>query len=282
MTATTLCKSCDKCRREHSSNIAINEPTEQRKVKQSLPFGVCSDIGNHRSRNEDSCFADGNRGVFLVVDGVGGYQGGKEASEMVADIIPAWLNATRGCRRRDGQIIKAAVMSAIETIQYRLTTLAKDRPSLDKASATAVLALIDGDRLYVARVGDCRAYLLHDGELQRLSIDQSFVGAALEAGAITEAQAANHPWRHLVTNSISAKPLNEPIELQEFSFQPGDRLMLSSDGVHDFMSTEEISQRLAASDPEIAATAIVARAMQNGSRDNASCVVVEQNATDSK
>lgn len=238
--------------------------------------GLCSEKGDYRKANEDSCVADVVGGVFVAADGVGGQRGGKEASTLVAKVIPIWLAETLKCGWRDIDILETALSGALDFIRNDLKILALENPLLKRAAATAAFALVDETHMYVARIGDCRAYLFRNGEISQLTKDESFCEMAVEADLITVEQVETHPWRNHVMNVISSCPLSEPLELLEFSLQPGDRVVLSTDGLHDHLRDHEFAQLLfEAPNAQTAADALVNKAFANNSRDNASCVVID-------
>ncbi|MDP6556729.1 MAG: serine/threonine-protein phosphatase [Pirellulaceae bacterium] len=244
--------------------------------------GSRSVTGFYRARNEDRCAVDAERGVFLVVDGVGGHGGGAEASEIVARVLPSWLSQTEKSAGRDGEIIELAVADAIEAARREMIEIARTDPNFGRMAATMALAVVVDGILYVTHVGDCRAYLLHCGRLQRLTTDQTYVQAAINAGVFTEETACNHVWCHVLTNAIGVTPLDEPIDVHELGFCPGDRLVLCSDGLTNVVADDEIQQLLAlVGSPRAAANALVDLALEHNSHDNVTCVVVDLAETES-
>jgi protein phosphatase len=242
----------------------------------AIRAGSRSVTGTYRERNEDRCVVDVERGVFLVVDGVGGHYGGAEASEILAGVLPDWLAATARCAWQDVDLIESAVADAVEAARKEMIELANTDPEFGRMAATMAFALVVDRTLYVTRIGDCRAYLLHRGRLQRLTKDQTFVVAAIDAGLLTEETARDHVWRHVVTNTVGVKPLDEPIEVDEFDLSARDRLLLCSDGLTDVVSDEELQEFLSLGcDPRTTADALVKLALDHDSHDNVTCVVVD-------
>lgn len=242
----------------------------------TLRAGSRSVTGLYRDRNEDRCLADVKRGLFLVTDGVGGHWGGEEASEIVVRVLPEWLAKTMKCSWCDVDIIESAVADAVEAARNKMIAAADIDPDLGKMAATMAFAVVGDRTLYVTRVGDCRAYMLHHGRLQRLTTDQTFVQAAINAGVLTDDAAHGHPWRHVVTNTMGVKPLDEAIEVDEFHLSAGDRLLLCSDGLTDVVTDDEIEQFLALGcSPQAIASALVDAALEHDSHDNVTCVVVD-------
>jgi protein phosphatase len=241
-----------------------------------MQAGARSETGNYRRRNEDRCVTDSDCGIFLVADGVGGHAGGAEASEAIGRILPAWLRRTLRCGWCDGDIIQCAVEDAVEAARQEMMRVAQADPELGQMSSTLAFAVILDRTLFLTHVGDCRAYLLHRGKLRRLTADQTFVQAAIEAGVLKSDAAHSHPWRHVVTNTIGIKPLDQPIEVEEFRLSSGDRLLLCSDGLTDGVSDHRLRELLMGfDDVHDVADALVDEALACGSKDNVTCVVVD-------
>ena len=241
-----------------------------------LQASARSVTGNHRTRNEDRCVIDSDGGVFLVADGVGGHAGGGQASDVVARVLPAWLRGTLNCGWCDGDLVQDAVADAVEAARWGMIELAETDPDLGRMCTTLAFAAIHDRTLFLTHVGDCRVYLLHRGKLRRLTVDQTFVQAAIEAGILTADEASDHPWRHVVTNTIGIKPLDQPIEVDEFRLSAGDRLLLCSDGLTDGVSDPQLRDLLMGfDDVHDVADALVAAALEGESKDNVTCVVVD-------
>lgn len=254
---------------ERWEQLATHKPLVARAGSRSV-------TGSYRERNEDSCVADEDRGVFLVADGVGGHHGGKEASEIVGRVLPDWLAATAKCAWQDVDIIESAVTDAVEAARQEMAEFAEQTANFGQMAATMAFTLVVDRTLYVTRVGDCRAYLLHRGRLHRLTKDQTFIQAALDVGMLTEEQARDHAWRHVVTNTIGVKPLDAAIEVDEYDLSSGDRLLLCSDGLTDVVWDEELERCLMLGcDAQTTANALVELALDHDSHDNVSCIVVD-------
>jgi len=241
-----------------------------------LLAGKCSVVGNYRDQNEDRGVANAAAGVFLVSDGVGGQHGGAEASEIIVDVLVPWLARAARCAIADHDIIQSAVKEAIESARHEMTEMAESNPDFRRMAATIALAVVVDRVLYVTRVGDCRVYLLRDGRLWRLTSDQTLVQTLIDAGAITPAQARHHRWRHVVTNAVGVKPLDEPISVEAIELAEGDRLLLCSDGLTDVVDDVSLlNVLLAYRDPQTAAETLVECALDSDSKDNVTSVVVD-------
>ena len=141
------------------------------------------------------------------------------------------------------------------------------------------LAWVQGDQAYVTAIGDCRVYVARDGRLVQLTSDQTFVQGLIDAGLLTPKDAATSPYRHVVTNSISAQASDEPVRVTAVPFQPGDRLLLATDGLFSSLAEIDIAEIITDGCPQQVADRLVFEALRRGSRDNIACVVVKRNPT---
>lgn len=229
-------------------------------------YGAASHVGLVRPHNEDAGFAGPY--LQLVADGVGGAAAGEVASATTTYVVTA---LAMGRPEQDGaSLLAEAVATAHE--QLRRGTRADESRSGMATTLTAVLAR--HDRVTLAHVGDSRAYALRDRELRRLSTDQTLVQLLVDKGDLTPDQVAGHPFRNVVLRSVNG---DEPVEpaLQDLDVGVGDRLLLCSDGLTDFVPEAEIVGVLANPDADEAAQRLVALALEAGGRDNVTCLVAD-------
>jgi protein phosphatase len=233
-------------------------------------------MGNYRPRNEDRCVVDSDYGVFLVVDGVGGRAGGREASETIARVLPAWLRRTLRCGWCDIDLLQDAIEGAVEAARQEMLRMAETDADLGQMGATFAFAAILNRTLFITHAGDCRGYLLHRGKLRRLTADQTFVQAAIDAGVLSAAEAKGHPWRHVVTNAVGIKAMDEPLQVKAFPLSAGDRVLLCTDGLTDAIADRELRELLMSfDDVHDVADALIHAALQADARDNVTCVVID-------
>jgi len=236
--------------------------------------GGRSHKGQRRERNEDSLgiFKTSFGDVFLIADGMGGHKGGALASKTVRDEITKHL---RGCDSAM-RLNDALQFSATETNHTVLKLSRSATADLAGLGSTLVLAVVQGDHLTVGHAGDSRAYLLHDGQLQRLTRDHSAVEGLLHAGVLTEEEARVHPAANRITRAFGqedelALDISDPI-----SVASGDQLILCSDGlsgtVPEASIAETLAQGLLAKDT---CEALIAKANANGGPDNITVIVVK-------
>ena len=217
-----------------------------------------SDTGRQRTANEDSLYA--RAPLFAVADGMGGAQAGEVASQIAAE---AFEPVDRG----DGSA-EAFLRSIAEVANERIHTLALTDSSVQGMGTTLTAALVEGDEVSFAHVGDSRAYVYRDGEVKLLTSDHSLVEELRRQGRLTDAQAADHPQRSIITRALGPESEVE-VDTLTVSGRPGDVFLICSDGLTTMVKDEEIAAIFAASDSlEDAVTSLVRAANEAGGRDN--------------
>lgn len=232
----------------------------------ALAVASLSDVGRMRSVNEDSCDsfvgADGAR-LLVVADGMGGHRGGATASrEAVAAIGRVFVE-------RPVEDPGSTLAQAIDEANAHVFALAQSDPELAGMGTTVVALLVDGaGRAAVAHVGDSRCYRWRSGRLEALTVDHSVVAEMLRRGVLTAEEAAFHPRRNEILRSVGVLPEVES-EVAPIGLEPGDWLLLCSDGLCGVVSDAEIELVLArARSAERAVEDLVALANESGGPDN--------------
>ncbi len=226
------------------------------------------------------------RPVVLAVlsDGIGGHRAGEVASEIAVNQISAVVAASDASR--PVETLVAAVQQASVTIQNQ----AAQNSEQAGMGATCACAWVIGDRLYTATVGDSRIYLLRGGRIQRLSIDHTWLQEAVDQGLLTVEQTFGHPNAHVIRRYLgSATPPEVDVRLrldddeddersasnQGAQLLPGDRLVLSSDGLTDLVQDAEILKAYTEQLPEVATQALIDLANARGGHDNITIVTLQ-------
>lgn len=223
-----------------------------------------TDVGRVRSHNEDAVLAQPP--LFVVADGLGGHQAGEVASALAVQTI-----RDHAPRRADAPALARAVRAA----NREVIRAAREGVGRSGMGTTITAALVEGNRVVIAHVGDSRAYLLHGGEISRLTQDHSMVADMVRRGELTEEQSRIHPNRSIITRALGTD-VNMEADTYEYNLQPGDRLLLCSDGLTGMLEDQQIASLLAAyRDPEVTAKALIAAANDAGGGDNISVVVVD-------
>ena len=227
-------------------------------------FGSRTDVGCVRDHNEDSLIV--RPPLFVVADGMGGHAAGEVASEIAVQVISELAPAAP-----DAEALGRAVEAANEAI----IDAAHEGRGRQGMGTTVTAAMLQGERLVIAQVGDSRAYLLHQGALQQLTRDHSLVADMIEAGELTREEARTHPERSMITRALGSVPGTRP-DLYEINVETGDRLLLCSDGLTTMLHDDEIEEILARShDPQRAAAQLVNEAIAAGGYDNVTVVVAD-------
>ena len=232
-------------------------------------------ITGHRDNNEDRCLADSSGRFFLVADGMGGQCAGEKASAMAVELISRKLVQLVDFTKDDSQKVSAAIDQAVSHANGEIMALSELDADYHNMGTTIAMIVRAGDRFYVAGIGDSRVYLLRNGKIQQLTKDHSLTDALLDAGTITKEEAARHRYRNVLYRYLGTREGGTGAKAQPVDVQAQDRYLLCSDGATDGLTDDDLEKLLAAgSDPQQAATAIVAAAGAAGSRDNITCMTV--------
>ena len=232
-----------------------------------LRYAAKSDVGLVRQGNEDSGYA-GPR-LLMVADGMGGHAAGELASATAVAIV-----ADLDVHPPTDTEVLSELSSSIDDAGDSIGATIESDPELAGMGTTVTgVFWLDG-RLAIVHVGDSRAYLLRDGELMQLTHDHTYVQTLVDAGRITEDEAAVHPRRSLLMRALDGvNPVEADLSIREA--RVGDRLMLCTDGLSGVMSSEEIATRLRDGDPTGAVTRLVDFALERGAPDNVTVVVAD-------
>jgi PPM family protein phosphatase len=231
-----------------------------------LRSAVASDPGPVRALNEDSAFASPR--LVAVADGVGGAAAGEVASAAVID----QLILMDKCRLEAS--LEVALERAVASGNASVGFIADCRPAMAGMSTTLTAVALGDGRYAIANLGDSRAYLLRDGELTQLTRDDSYVQQLLETGAIDSAEARRHPQRSVVLAALDGDAARTPA-IARAPARIGDRLLLCSDGLSDFVDEEAIASALMIGSRPRCARRLVELALAAGGSDNVSVVVAD-------
>jgi serine/threonine protein phosphatase PrpC len=224
-----------------------------------------------RPNNEDRYLADTTLDVFLVADGMGGQEAGEHASSLAVEIIPRAIQVHLAAHLDPSEAVLQALLEANEAI----LDASKHQVAGRRMGTTAVLAVRQNDRFYVAGLGDSRAYLIRADRVEQLTMDHTVADALLRNGALTPEQARQSPYRHVLYKFLGCADLSNSAEVRPFTPEPGDRLVLASDGLTNFIGPDDLRTGAARhSDPQEWANELVTLALERGSNDNVTCVVV--------
>jgi serine/threonine protein phosphatase PrpC len=244
----------------------------------SLNIGKSTNLGNYRENNEDSIevkvFPDLT--IAVVADGMGGQAAGEIASKRAVDIIPRELrkSITAGTTAEAAKVmIRRAIVQANEEIMA-MGQLDKEMKNMGTTVVTAVWRKA-GDIL-ITGVGDSRAYMTRAGKITQLTVDHSLAQALVEAKTISAAEAKEHKFRNVLWKYLGSKEVGEGPDVNLLPIQPGDRFLLCTDGLHGVVPDDKILGYMDGQpDPQACADGLVQLALESGSRDNVSCIVID-------
>ena len=236
--------------------------------------GAATDTGMLREHNEDRYWMDASRGLFLVVDGVGGQAAGELAAQTAVDTIREnmqWAEASAEDR------VKAAITAANNRIFRRAQQDEENRGM----ACVLTLALLEDGRITIGHVGDSRLYLLWDGAIRKLTSDHSPVGEDEDAGALSEEEAMLHPRRNEVFRDVGSEEHSPDdadfIDIERVPFESDAALLLCTDGLSDQVTSDYIRLLVErnAGDPAAAARQLIEAANTAAGKDNVTVVLVE-------
>lgn len=234
----------------------------------SLRFSALSDVGRVRKDNQDSGYAGPH--LLMVADGVGGAARGDVAS--AATVQQMRTLDTHDHEGEAGGV--ETLIGGITLAHNRISDLVADSPDIDGTSTTVVAGLFNGSDLVVAHVGDSRAYLLRNDQIQALTRDHSFVQSLVDEGRITDEEARTHPNRNLILRAVDGVHEPNP-DTSVHALEAGDRLLFCSDGCCGVLTDDEIGQILGADNVDHVASKLVTASLDAGSTDNVTVVVAE-------
>ncbi len=254
-----------------------------------LSFGRRSDPGQMRDLNEDSLlvllmaptYESRTRpmlGLFAVADGMGGHESGEVASKTALQVLAERMVHTVILPELTGHLVaedevparlRQAILAANDSVY-----LLRHKAGSDMGT-TLTVALIRDDRLFLAHVGDCRAYRWTAGGLEQLTTDHSVVASMIASGHAAPEEIYTHPHRNIIYRCIGDKPVVD-VDTDVLPLTPGDRIILCSDGLWEMVHSEGIADvMMQEADPQVACDLLVQRANAAGGEDNISVIVIQ-------
>ncbi len=241
--------------------------------------------GLRRESNEDAFRERPDLGLYVVADGMGGHEAGEVASRITVQVIESFIEDTRNADidstwpfpfDTSRSIAANRLIAAVRLANHRVAAAIAEDPKLKGMATTAVAILLEPTGVaQVAHVGDSRMYLRRDNELRQLTDDHSWVGEQVRAGVLSDDDAQRHPWRNVVTRAISGGADPE-VDISEVLLQPGDRMLVCSDGLSSAVQPERLSELMnAPGDISSCAEALIAAANDAGGPDNITVILVE-------
>ncbi|MFZ1919267.1 MAG: Stp1/IreP family PP2C-type Ser/Thr phosphatase [Terriglobales bacterium] len=242
------------------------------KIRAGIEVSGQSDIGCLRKNNEDSLdywepeededFARKGR-LAIVADGMGGYEGGQEASRLAVDTLVATY------RDYDGNDPQQALVEGMQAAHEGIRRYGMNHPALQGMGTTCTAAAIVGGALHYVHVGDTRLYLIRDGQITQVTRDHSYVGRLVEEGMITREEAERHPQRNILTAAVGTMPeliMDSPGRPEPL--RPGDVIVICTDGLWGQVQDQEILEAVKKQSAEAAGHDLIQLARQRGGPDN--------------
>jgi serine/threonine protein phosphatase PrpC len=243
-------------------------------VKTALKFAGRTDPGRVRRNNEDAFHIDADRGIFLVVDGIGGQAAGEKAAAIAVERLRARLERQTGATEQ-------RIREAIAIANNEIIKAARSNPEWEGMACVLTVAVLENGSAVVGHVGDSRLYHIRRGAIRKITHDHSPVGEREDKGEIGESEAMRHPRRNEVFRDVGSEE-HEPddpnfIEIQRIPFDAESALLLCSDGLSDQVPAAEIERLVEsnANDPDAAVRELIDAANRAGGKDNVTVVVVE-------
>jgi PPM family protein phosphatase len=228
-----------------------------------------TDVGRVRDGNEDAYLVADS--VFAVADGMGGHLAGEIASAKALEPV----EALDGKVYADATDAVTALRDAVVAANRSVSQLAEDEPLYRGMGTTLTAVMVEGRRLHIAHVGDSRAYLLRGGQFNQLTDDHTLVQHLIDEGQITKEEAASHPQRSIITRAIGVAR-DVDVDSMTLDLQPGDQILLCSDGLTGVVSDEDICNALArdGDDEDTIIASLIDKANAGGGPDNITVVLL--------
>ncbi len=239
-----------------------------------MVYSAATDTGRMRAQNQDAAFAsDAPVGclpsLFVVADGMGGHQAGDYASRRAVETIRQVLE-----EHASGEPVQA-MSEAITTANGTIYQEAKSDRSKAGMGTTMVAAVIGGDQLSVANVGDSRLYLFRDGLLRQITQDHSVVEEMVRKGEMAKDRARNHPKRSMITRAVGAEP-KVRIDFFDETVEKGDLVLMCTDGLTGMVEDDEIARVLSGEGSvEAKVRELIDKANENGGADNITVIIID-------
>lgn len=252
-------------------------------MKLKVSAGGLTDVGLKRDHNEDHILVAPEHGLYAVADGMGGHAAGEVASRAAIEALDEfvvragaeedfeWPFGTNSSYTHEQNVLYNATMLA----NRQVVAMAEQNRSYGGMGTTLAVLYIPDEIVHIGHVGDSRAYLYRNGDLQALTQDHSWVNEQVQRNIISEEEARQHRWRNVITRALGNRETVE-VDMVSVEPRPGDIFLLCSDGLTGMLEDDQIADTLAmrGTDPDAASAELVRLSNQAGGFDNISVVVV--------
>lgn len=235
-------------------------------------YGI-TDVGLRRSKNEDNLLVNEDMGLFVVADGMGGHKGGDLASQIAVEAV---LDVVKTHREEHTFLSPRAMLEeSYRTASTRIFERSQENNQMYQGMGTTlVVAYIHGDEIFVANVGDSRAYYFNDHYLWQMTEDHSLVNEHIRAGLLKDSEAKDFQAKNIITRSVGFEP-QVRCDIVRKKLSQGDRFLLCSDGLCGLVDDQEIHKICVHNDIKAAVENCVEQAKVEGGDDNITTIIME-------
>ena len=234
-----------------------------------------SDVGKLRDTNEDSYYisnVDDEIKIFILADGMGGYNGGEIASKLAVSTALSYIQTNFENIPKEKEDILNLVKSAMEYANMVVYEKSNNEKELTGMGTTLEVCLIYNNKVYIGHVGDSRIYRIRKEFIRKLTHDHSYVQKLVKDGTITEEEARNHPKKNMLMKALGCTAFLEP-DVTVKGFIKDDIILMCSDGLSNMLDDEEIYE-IIRQEGTLAAEKLVEKANENGGYDNITAIVI--------
>ncbi|PSM31197.1 Stp1/IreP family PP2C-type Ser/Thr phosphatase [Haliangium sp. UPWRP_2] len=235
-----------------------------------IPYAL-SDVGRKRQHNEDSYLVAPQLSLFAVADGMGGHRAGEKASRMAVERLRDSLIPPKRSAGKDE--VLAHLQKAMYITGAAIFDAAQSDPDLAGMGTTLTSVLVHSQRAYVAHVGDSRCYLFRDGKISQITTDHSWVAEQVKAGLLTEQEARESRFRHIITRSVGFER-EVQVDGTVCPVQSGDCLILCSDGLSNYLEEDDFADVMSRQLYSDAPRVLIDLANARGGDDNITVVII--------
>ena len=243
-----------------------------------MKFFAKSDIGKARETNQDSFYISQpsqTTGLYIVADGMGGYNGGDIASSLAVTAAKDYIEENFMKVEHSKEVLQKLIKNAIEYANMLVYEKSKENKELKGMGTTIEIVLAYNNRAYIGHIGDSRIYRIRKNFMRKLTIDDSYVQKLVKDGTITKEEAVNHPKKNMLTKALGCTSFVEPV-VSVKGFLKDDIIVITSDGLTNMVSEDEIF-KVVTTNKTNPAEELIKKANDAGGIDNITVVIVNNN-----
>jgi len=227
-----------------------------------------TDVGRKRKTNQDKYLVANEQQLFGVADGMGGHRGGDVASRLAVETIQSFIKS------HTKEDVEATLTAALREASQKIYNESSTHEELAGMGTTATFAWVRGNRIFIAHVGDSRAYLIRDDKIWQLTEDHSLVHEQVKAGLIPEEAERNHLLKNVLTRSVGFEP-EVKVDIYQKDLEKGDCYLICSDGLQTKVKDEEILRIVSKNGTKEACKRLIDAANSYGGDDNVTTVLLK-------